>query len=324
MHTLEQLQELLNSAFEKENFIKKPENLYLPIDYTLRQGGKRIRPTLMLAACEMFDGNIEDCISAAIGLEIFHNFTLLHDDIMDQSPMRRGMETVYKKWNTNTAILSGDVMYGIAFEYFLKNNHPNLLSILNLFTKTTMEICDGQQLDVDLEKDNNVTVPRYIEMIRLKTAVLLASALRIGACYAYASEEDQKAIYDFGIMLGLAFQLQDDWLDCYGNQHKLGKTIGLDIADNKKTFLYTTALAIANPQKKDQLKYLYSTDKIKGREKQDLVIRLFDELDIKQKTLVEIEKYHNEAIQLLESIGVASEKKEVLRALAERLLGREY
>lgn len=324
MYTLEQLQKELKTAFEKENFIREPKNLYIPIDYTLRQGGKRVRPLLMLAACDMFGGKIEDCMSAAIGLEVFHNFTLLHDDIMDQSPMRRGMETVYKKWNTNTAILSGDVMYGMAFEYFLRNNYPNLIPVLKLFTKTTIEICDGQQLDVELENEKEVTVEQYIEMIRLKTAVMLAAALEIGAYHADTTEDNRKMIYDFGIKLGLAFQLQDDWLDCYGNQAKLGKPIGLDIADNKKTFLYTTALTIANPQKKDQLRYLYTSDKISGKEKLDLVLRLFDELDIKERTLEAIEKYHDEAIQLLNNIDIEPERKEVLRALAEKLLGREY
>ena len=324
MYTLEQLQEQLQSAFEKENFVRTPENLYLPIDYTLRQGGKRVRPLLMLASCDMFEGKLEDCLSAAVGLEVFHNFTLLHDDIMDQSPMRRGAETVYKKWDTNTAILSGDVMYGMAFEYFLKNYHQNTIAILNLFTRTTIEICEGQQLDMELEKNVDTKTEQYLEMIRLKTAVLLASALKIGACYANASEENQKIIYDFGIALGLAFQLQDDWLDCYGNQAKLGKPIGLDIIDHKKTFLYTTALANANPQKKDQLKYLYSDNKISEKDKIRLVLELFNELNVKEQTLAEIEKYHDKAVQLLKSINVAPERKKALETLEEKLLGREY
>lgn len=324
MQTLEQLQTTLKAAFERENFIKYPENLYIPIDYTLRQEGKRIRPLLMLASCDMFGGKTEDCIPAAIGLEIFHNFTLLHDDIMDQSPMRRGAETVWKKWDINTAILSGDVMYGIAFEYFLKNNHPNIIEILNLFKTTTIEIFEGQQLDMELEKDSVATVDQYIEMIRLKTAVLLASAMEIGACYANASKGNKKTVYEFGTMIGLAFQLQDDWLDCYGNQTKLGKPIGLDIADNKKTFLYTTALENANPQKKDQLKYLYTSGKISKKEKIDAVLKIFEELNIREITLSEIEKYHNQAIDLLAKIDIASDKKETLKTLAEKLLGREY
>ncbi|MBR4804260.1 MAG: polyprenyl synthetase family protein, partial [Bacteroidales bacterium] len=218
-----EIQDTVKQLFDSEIFISDPVELYEPIQYTLGLGGKRLRPTLLLAACDMFGGDIGKASAAAVGIEVFHNFTLLHDDLMDKSPLRRGKETVYRRWNENIAILSGDTMFAMAYRYFLKKWHPNMEAILKTFTETAIGVCDGQQYDMNFETQDDVAITEYIMMIRLKTAILLAGAMKIGALYANAPEKDIELLYKAGISMGLAFQLQDDLLDAYGDVSVFGK-----------------------------------------------------------------------------------------------------
>ena len=243
MEKIKQLQSEFADFIETVEFVKEPKGLYEPIAYTLLQKGKRLRPMLCLLANDMFGGNFDDAKYPALGLETGHNFSLIHDDIMDQAPLRRGMETVYKKWNTNTAILSGDVTLMMANQFVMRTSKP--VETATLFNKVMIEIGEGQQYDMNFETQQVVTIPEYLEMIRLKTAVLLASSLQMGAIVAGADEEDQKNLYDFGIALGMAFQLQDDILDCYSDVAVFGKVTGGDIVENKKTLMYLKALELA-------------------------------------------------------------------------------
>ena len=233
----------INAEIEKLDWSREPKGLYEPIGYTLAAGGKRVRPQLALLATKLFGGKEEDVLPAALALEVFHNFTLLHDDVMDKAVVRRGRPTVHVKWNENTAILSGDQMMIEAYKLLSQVPEKKLAKTLRLFNQMATEICEGQQYDVDFESRDDVTIPEYMEMIRLKTSVLLATALRIGAYIAYANDEQQKKIYEYGIHVGLAFQIQDDMLDCYGDEATFGKAIGGDIAENKKTYLWLTAAA---------------------------------------------------------------------------------
>ena len=232
MVKVEQIQELVNSYIENQDFGGNPKELYAPIEYILRQGGKRMRPTLCLLACDLFNGNIEDCMVPAVAAEIFHNFTLVHDDIMDQAPLRRGMETVYHKWNSDIALLSGDTMLIKAFQYVLAMKKEYSYEVFAELCKVALEVCEGQQFDLNFETQDNVSLEAYLEMIRLKTAVLLGSVLKIGAIVAGADAKNQQAVYDFGINLGLAFQLQDDIFDCYGDVKVFGKMTGAMILDD--------------------------------------------------------------------------------------------
>lgn len=324
MYTIEALQEKVKQSFAEQNFIYEPELLYAPIEYTLSQGGKRLRPMLLLAGCDLFDGDCEQAINAAIGIEIFHNFTLLHDDIMDKSPMRRGKETVYKRWNENIAILSGDTMFALAYRYFLNTPHKNLQQILQVFTETAIDVCNGQQYDMNFETSKTVTLDEYLTMIRKKTAVLLAGALKIGSLYADCSETDRNHLYEFGINIGLAFQLQDDLLDAFGDEKTFGKPIGTDIKDNKKTFLFLKAMEQASDNDKDTLQKWFSQVSENNQEKISSVLEIYNKLNIKSITENEIEYYFSKSLQELEKINVATEKKEPLRSFLNHLLGRKY
>ena len=324
MYTIEALQEKVKQSFAEQNFIYEPELLYAPIEYTLSQGGKRLRPVLLLAGCDLFDGDCEQAINAAIGLEIFHNFTLLHDDIMDKSPMRRGKETVYKRWNENIAILSGDTMFALAYRYFLNTPHKNLQQILQVFTETAIDVCNGQQYDMNFETSETVSLDEYLTMIRKKTAVLLAGALKIGSLYADCSETDRNHLYEFGINIGLAFQLQDDLLDAFGDEKTFGKPIGTDIKDNKKTFLFLKAMEQASDNDKDTLKKWFSQVSENNQEKISSVLEIYNKLNIKSITENEIEYYFSKSLQELEKINVAIEKKEPLHSFLNQLLGRKY
>ena len=324
MYTIEALQEKVKQSFAEQNFIYEPELLYAPIEYTLSQGGKRLRPVLLLAGCDLFDGDCEQAINAAIGIEIFHNFTLLHDDIMDKSPMRRGKETVYKRWNENIAILSGDTMFALAYRYFLNTPHKNLQQILQVFTETAIDVCNGQQYDMNFETSETVSLDEYLTMIRKKTAVLLAGALKIGSLYADCSETDRNHLYEFGINIGLAFQLQDDLLDAFGDEKTFGKPIGTDIKDNKKTFLFLKAMEQASDNDKDTLKKWFSQVSENNQEKISSVLEIYNKLSIKSITENEIEYYFSKSLQELEKINVAIEKKEPLHSFLNQLLGRKY
>ena len=248
MTPIQDLQLLLDEAFSRIQLPARPADLYDPINYTLGLGGKRLRPLLVLASCQMFGGEIDEAINPAIGIELFHNFTLLHDDIMDQAPLRRGKETVYKKWNPNVAILAGDTMFALANKYMLRTRQQAISQVMELFNQTAIEVCEGQQYDMDYEHQANVSIADYIEMIRLKTAVLLAASLKTGAIIAGAEAADCNYIYQFGINIGLAFQLKDDLLDVYGVQEKFGKVSGGDIIAGKKTYLYLKALETAGSE----------------------------------------------------------------------------
>ena len=324
MYTIEAIQEKVKQSFGKQNFMDEPKLLYEPISYTLEDGGKRLRPVLLLAACDLFDGDCNQALNAAIGIEIFHNFTLLHDDIMDKSAMRRGKETVYKRWNENIAILSGDTMFAMAYRYFLKTPHSNLHQILDVFTETAIDVCNGQQYDMDFETQSDVSLTEYLTMIRKKTAVLLAGALKIGSLYANCSKTDREHLYEFGINIGLAFQLQDDLLDSFGDEKTFGKPIGTDIKDNKKTFLYLKALEQASVEERNTLCKWFSETLTDNTEKIKSVLSIYDKLDIKRITEKEIENYFSKGLQELEMINAENDKKEPLRRFVNQLLGRKY
>ena len=290
--------EFLN-YLESKNWIQEPKNLYQPIDYILQLGGKRIRPVLTLMASDIFSGDFKKAMPAALAIEVFHNFTLVHDDIMDDAPLRRGKATVHEKWNINTGILSGDAMLILAYQYF-ENYEPIVFQKLaKLFSKTALEVCDGQQLDVDFETRNNVTIPEYINMIRLKTSVLVASALQMGAIVSETSEENSNLIYDFGLNLGLAFQLQDDYLDTFGDPETFGKQIAGDIIENKKTFLYLKCLEIASTENKQKLSFFYKQKLEDNSIKITEVTRIFELYDIPLLIKEQINKYTEKAFEII-------------------------
>ena len=316
---LEKIQQIIQS----EIVSKQPNLLYGPIVYTMSQGGKRIRPLLTLMSCEMFGGNVEKALYPAVGVEIFHNFTLLHDDIMDKAPIRRGQPTVYKKWNENIAILSGDAMFAIAYDFLIRTDASYVQQVIQAFNRVAIGVCEGQQYDMDFETQDHVTIPEYIEMIRLKTSVLLGGALEIGGIIGGASDSDLKHLYAFGENIGLAFQLQDDWLDVYSDVEKFGKVHGGDIAVNKKTFLYLKALELANNEQSKQLKHYFSSTNFDTKEKFDAVLSIYNELNIGEHTKSEMQKYQDLAMNALSQISVSEQAKKPLKTLAEDLLTRQ-
>lgn len=319
---MQELLETVRQIFEEEHFVAEPAQLYEPIEYTMRLGGKRLRPMLLLAANRMFGGSPRQVRHAAVGIEMFHNFTLLHDDLMDRSPIRRGQPTVYRKWDENTAILSGDTLYALAWRQFLKQPHHRLQEILNCFNETGIEVCEGQQYDMNFERREHITIPEYLMMIRRKTAVLLAGALKIGALYADADAADTDRLYAFGIHLGLAFQLQDDLLDCYGDAEIFGKQPGQDIRDNKKTFLLLKAVELASEQQRQELYSLFSTVPADEDGKVARVLELYDLLDIRRHTEDAIQEEFAQALRHLDAVNVGDEQKKCLEALVETLGGR--
>ncbi len=313
----------VNEIFAAEQFVHEPVRLYEPIDYTLRLGGKRIRPVMLLAANRMFGGSLDTVRHAAIGIEVFHNFTLLHDDLMDRSPLRRGQPTVYRKWDENTAILSGDTMFALAWRYFLVQPHHRLQEILQCFNQTAIEVCEGQQYDMNFETADHVTVDDYMMMIRLKTAVLLAGALKIGALYADAPAADIDHLYQFGIHLGLAFQLQDDLLDAYGDTATFGKQTGQDIRDNKKTYLYLQALQHADPAQQAELRSLFSSTPADSDDKVSRVLAIYHQLGIRRQVEDSIQQQFLLAQQHLDAIRVDDSQKTPLRQLMDTLFDRK-
>lgn len=318
-----QLQELIAQAIATLPVYGKPEGLYQPIAYTLEQGGKRLRPMLALMSAQTFGGDPDKALPAAIAIEIFHNFTLLHDDIIDEAPLRRGRETVYKKWNINTAILSGDTMFAIAYGQLCSSETAMLPALMKVFTKTAIEVCEGQQYDIDFETSGDVSIDAYLNMIRLKTAVLLAASLKIGAITANASEADADRIYSFGENLGIAFQLQDDLLDAFGNEEVFGKKTGGDILTNKKTYLYLKALECAAADDRKLLAELYSRRDMEDGEKIGKVLQIFRRADIEKQTEELIMDYFNRAILLFAEINLSEEAKKPLLSLAETMLKRK-
>lgn len=324
MYHLNYYLEQVAQLFADEQFVAEPIELYEPIDYTLRLGGKRIRPTLLMAANAMFGGSDDTVRGAALGIETFHNFTLLHDDLMDRSPLRRGQPTVYRKWDENTAILSGDTMYALAWRYFLRQPSPRLQEILNCFNETAIEVCEGQQYDMNFERRSDVGIDDYMMMIRKKTAVLLAGALKIGALYAGAPDSEVQKIYDFGIHMGLAFQLQDDLLDGYGDVAVFGKQTGQDIRDNKKTYLPLRAMEMANKGQQKLLAALFSSKEADDEEKKvKQVMALYDEIGLRDEVKRAIDDEFKKSIRTLDSIQVDEERKTALREMLSTLDGRK-
>ena len=325
MHTPGQLLETINRAIEQQDLAGKPAELFDPIRYTFDLGGKRIRPLLVLMACEMFGGKIEDAIPAALGIEMFHNFSLVHDDIMDRAPIRRGKPTVYVKWDPSTAILSGDAMLTMAYDYFLKLKDPfQAIAALEVFSRTAREVCMGQQMDLNFETRPDVNVQDYLEMIRLKTAVLLGASLRIGGIIGGASGEVLNKLYDYGISIGMSFQLRDDLLDVYADEGAFGKVPFGDIMTNKKTFLYLTAMELAGSEAKIILTEYYKDDSLDGDKKVRGILEIFNSLNIKKITEDKIREYHKEAIHVLESAGIDSDRKKLLFDYTALLAGRSY
>jgi geranylgeranyl diphosphate synthase type II len=323
MYKPEELLKKVNEALDGLVYDRKPFSLYEPIQYVLAIGGKRVRPVLMMLAYNLYKDDPLRIMTQAIGLETYHNFTLLHDDLMDQADMRRGHETVHKRWNPNQAILSGDTMLLQAFERIEACEVDKVKYVFATFLQTTYEIGEGQQLDVEFETRNDVREEEYIEMIRLKTSVLLACAVKIGAILAGASKEDQENLYKFGEQIGLAFQLQDDLLDVYGDPKVFGKNIGGDITSNKKTYMLINAVNRANDAQRQELMGWIEAKDFDREEKVKAVTRLYDEIGIRQLCEQKMETYYEQAQQYLSKVSVAEERKAELQAYAASMMKRQ-
>lgn len=317
-----QLQETVARLFQSENFLQQPAELYAPIDYTLQLGGKRIRPVMLLASCQLFNGDIAKAYDSAVGIEVFHNFTLLHDDLMDHSPLRRGVETVYRKWDENTAILSGDAMLIMAYQYLCRKPSNRLHDIISTFNNMANEVMMGQQYDMNFESRDDVTVEEYLDMIYLKTAALFNGALRIGALIADAEESQLLPLHTFGRHLGLAFQIQDDLLDTFGNVTTFGKKPGQDIRDNKKTMLLITALHKASPSQLDELQHWMAAPE--SDEKVEAVRAIYNSLHIAEDMEQHIASHYQQASQALESINTPDANKQPMKDLMQHLLHRSH
>lgn len=321
MERIETYKENFISYLNKKVIVKEPVNLYEPIDYILQIGGKRLRPVLTLMTCDLFNGNVNQAYDAALGIEIFHNFTLVHDDIMDSAPIRRGKETVHKKWDINTGILSGDAMMIVAYQCF-ENYEPIVFKkLLKLFSKTGLEVCEGQQLDIDFETRDDVTIEEYLQMITFKTSVLVAAAMKMGAIIAEVDDVEGELIYDFGLNIGLAFQLQDDYLDTFGDEAQFGKQIGGDISENKKTFLYLKTMEVCGMKDKEELMALYKST-ANNEHKINEVTQIFKNNNISEITIQEIESYTNKAFEILNKLSISDEKKAVLKNFGSSLMKR--
>lgn len=313
-----------NAYLEQQVSCKEPKSLYAPIKYILDLGGKRLRPVLTLMAAEMFEGTYEEALDAALAVEIFHNFSLVHDDIMDDAPLRRGKQTVHEKWNINTGILSGDTMLIQAYQIFENYTGDIFIQLAKLFSKTAIAVCEGQQYDVDFETRNDVTIPEYLMMIEYKTAVLVGAALKMGAIVAGASQNCKDYIYAFGRDLGIAFQLQDDYLDAFGDPKTFGKQVGGDIIENKKTFLYLKAIHLSNKEKADELIQLFSMSPDNPEQKINIVKEQFIASGAAAATQQEIRKYTNQAFSHLEALEIAESSKERLRSFGKSLMERTF
>ncbi|WP_299151435.1 polyprenyl synthetase family protein [uncultured Dokdonia sp.] len=324
MHSIPEYTSIFLEYLNKHALEKEPKNLYEPINYILQLGGKRLRPVLTLMACELFEKDYKDALDAALAVEIFHNFSLVHDDIMDDAPLRRGEETVHEKWDINTGILSGDAMLIRAYQLFENYEGATFKELAKLFSKTAIEVCEGQQYDVDFETRDDVTIPEYMKMIEYKTAVLVGAALKMGAVVAGASKSCQEGIYNYGRDLGLAFQLQDDYLDAFGDPESFGKQVGGDIIENKKTFLYLTALANSNKDDAQQLEHFFSISPADPTDKIETVKQQFLDSGAAKATEEEIAKYTQKAFTALDNVDISEDKKETLRLFGQGLMKRTY
>ena len=324
MQDVVELQSLFNKYLNENQFHQKPTGLYEPINYILSLGGKRIRPVLLLMGCNLFNDNIAQALPASFAIEIFHNFSLLHDDIMDEAPLRRGKPTVHVKYNQNTGILSGDVMLVYAYEFLLQlDDEIKIPTIIKTFNQVAIEVCEGQQHDMDFETRSDVSIDEYLKMIEQKTAVLIAGGLKIGAMIGGSSEEDATHLYEFGRNIGIAFQLQDDILDTYGDPEKFGKKVGGDIVQNKKTFLVIKALELGTEDQCARLSDLFNIDSTDENIKIEKVKSIFNELKIREAAEQLMESYLALAFEHLAAVDVADENKKALINLSNELMGRE-
>ena len=323
MYTSNELLEIINQYLSKLSYDRKPASLYEPIKYVLDLGGKRIRPILMLLSYNLYKDNPQEILSSACALETYHNYTLLHDDLMDEAPLRRGQQTVHMKWNANQAILSGDSMLVLAYERLAKCDTKHLEAVLSLFTETALQIGEGQQYDMEFEMRNDVAVEEYIEMIRLKTSVLLACATKMGAILADATQEDAENLYKFGEQIGLAFQLQDDYLDVYGDAKVFGKKIGGDIVSNKKTYMLITAFNQANTGQRAELENWINKKDFNTEEKIVAITRLYNEIGIDKLAKEKMNFYYEQGKNFLDAVKLPDERKEVLAEYAAKVMNRQ-
>lgn len=323
MLSIEDYRKEFITYLEAKSVPREPANLYEPINYILNLGGKRLRPVLVLLTAEIFDTNYTKAMDAALAVEVFHNFSLVHDDIMDNAPKRRGKLTVHEKWDINTGILSGDAMLINAYQLFENYEVAIFKSLAKLFSKTALEVCEGQQYDVDFETRDNVKLPEYLKMIEYKTAVLVGAAMKMGAIVANAPIKCQDNMYAFGLNLGIAFQLQDDFLDVYGDPKTFGKQVGGDIISNKKTYLFIKAMESGNESDKKALLDLYSIQPKETDSKVNAVKAIFTETGAAKATQLTIESYTNKAFTILDSLDISNEKKAVLRSFGESLMRRK-
>ncbi|WP_316836803.1 polyprenyl synthetase family protein [Pedobacter nutrimenti] len=321
MHTTSELQEIIEKAIKGLSYSNHPKSLYDPISYIMNLGGKRLRPALVLLAADLFNGSLDEALPAALAIETFHNFTLIHDDIMDNAPLRRGRQTVHEKWGTNNAILSGDVMMVESNKLLTKVKVSVLKEVLDTFNATAQGVCEGQQLDMEFESRNDVSIEEYIDMIRLKTAVLVGGAMKIGAIVGGANEADANLIYDFGENLGIAFQLQDDILDVYGDPQKFGKQVGGDIIANKKTYLLLKLQEIANTE--DAVLLDQQAGNNDALLKIERVTALYNQYDVKELATEQMRNYLDKAFAALSAINVPQQQKEEISGLANELMNRE-
>jgi geranylgeranyl diphosphate synthase type II len=323
MHAINQYQDFFIIYLENNLRSKEPKNLYEPITYILGLGGKRIRPVLTLMTTEVFNVDYKKALPAAMAIEVFHNFSLVHDDIMDDAPLRRGHQTVHEKWDVNSGILSGDAMLILAYQYFEQYEPTTFMHLAKLFSKTALEVCEGQQWDVDFETRDDVTIPEYLKMIEYKTAVLVAAAMKMGAIIAETSDENANLIYEFGLNLGLAFQLQDDYLDAFGDPKTFGKQVGGDIIENKKTYLYLKAMSFSSKDEASQLTQVFSDRLDDNTDKINRVKNIFNNSGASNATQQAIEEYTYKAFATLERMNIEEDKKAILKAFGENLMSRK-
>lgn len=322
MQHIEAYQKPFLSYLEDFAVTKEPKNLYEPVNYILKLGGKRLRPVLTLMTTEIFGGDMKLAMNAALAVEVFHNFSLIHDDIMDAAPLRRGQETVHEKWDLNTGILSGDAMLILAYQLFENYEAKTFQALAKLFSKTALEVCEGQQYDIDFETRNDVSIAEYLKMIEYKTAVLVGAAMKMGAIVANASKEDQNGIYDFGRYLGIAFQLQDDYLDAFGNPETFGKQVGGDILEHKKTYLYLKVLELGSDREQSDLISFITNNTLSNDEKVQNVKAIFETSGASEATQNAVKFYTNKAFEVLKALYISEDKKQMLRGFGEQLMNR--
>lgn len=323
MYTFDELYTIFSEDLQKQNFNKSPKELYEPITYTISQSGKRLRPIFALMACDLFGCDINKAMSQAIAIELLHNFTLIHDDIMDEAPVRHGQKTVHVKWNQNLAILAGDTMYALAYRYALNAELEILPEVLQTFNKTALEACEGQQMDINFEKKETISLGDYLLMIQYKTAVLFGASMKIGGIIAKVQKHDIEHLYQYGLNIGMAFQLKDDLLDLYGKTANFGKKTGIDIIVGKKTYLYIKAIELADKETGAKLIHLYHKNYPNPEQKITEVKRIFDQYNIEEITQNAIEEYLNQSLYHLKQVNRPKENKQILENMAKKLMFRE-